>query len=200
LKPVRPLPPAGAYFAIFAGILIAVCIVSCYAIAGQKGWQALSNLQRPLVFVPLSAIAALLAFSVVRQMTPGSKYTRTTALFAAGAFALMLACMTLIFRPMHESAFVHDSLACFRSGILFSVPAALLFALLLARGAGLSPALTGATAGGLAGLAGLTVLEIHCPNLNVYHIVVSHVTVPLICAAAGFLFSSVTFRRWTSNH
>jgi hypothetical protein len=45
----------------------------------------------------------------------------------------------------------------------------------------------------------LAVLEIHCPNLNVYHIVVWHVSVTLVCVVAGLIFSSVTFRRSTSN-
>jgi len=58
----------------------------------------------------------------------------------------------------------------------------------------------GATAGGLAGLAGLAVLEIHCPDVNVYHIVGWHISVAFVCVVAGIIISSVTFRRWTSNH
>jgi len=200
LKPVRPLAPVGAYLAAFAAILIGACVISWRYILGEHGWEALSNLQRLLVFAPLVAIAALLVFSIVRQMTPAAKYTRATALFAAGVFVLMLALMAVLFRPVQESAFVQDGLVCFRAGMLFAAPAAFLFALLLWRGAGLSPALTGATAGGLAGLAGLTVLEIHCPNLNLYHIVVWHVSVTLVCVIVGLVFSGVTFRRWTSNH
>jgi hypothetical protein len=46
--------------------------------------------------------------------------------------------------------------------------------MLLSQGAMLSPKLIGAAAGGFAGLVGLSVLEINCSNLNVYHIVVWH--------------------------
>jgi hypothetical protein len=157
-------------------------------------------MQRPVVFVPLLAIASLLAFSLVRQMRPAANYTRTTALFAAGVFLLLIASVALVFQPMHETAFAHDSLVCFRAGMMFAIPTAILFGIVLWRGAALSPALTGATAGGLAGLAGLAVLEIHCPNMNVYHIVVSHLSVVVAGALAGFIFSSVTFSRRWSNH
>ena len=199
LKPVRPLAPQSAYLAGFAGIFVAVCCAGGF-IAGQFGWRALSDFQRIAVFVPLVAATAFLVFSLVRQMAPGAKYTHSSAWFAWGLFALLLVSMAVVFQPVHEPAFVQQGLPCFRMGLEFAIPAAFLFALLLLRGAALSPALTGATAGGLAGLAGLAVLEIRCPNLNVYHIVVWHVSVVLVCIIGGIVLSSVTFRRWTSNH
>jgi hypothetical protein len=199
LKPVRPLAPTGVYFAAFAGIIVAVSIVGG-AIAGGFGWQALSEVQKLAVFVPLAATIALVAFSLVRQMRPAAKHARSSALLSLGIFVLLLVIMTVIFEPAQESEFVRHGLACFRTGMAFAIPAAFLFSLLLLRGAALSPLLTGATAGGLAGLVGLAVLEIHCPNLNVYHIVVWHVSVTLVGIVAGLLLSSVTFRRWTSNH
>ena len=199
LKPVRPLASTSAYFVILTGIFVAVCLIGC-VIVGQYGWRALSELQKLGVFVPLAAITALLTFSVVRQMSPTSLHARSSALISAGLFVLLVLVMAVMFQPSPESAFVRHGLVCFRTGMLFAIPAAFLFALLLRRGAALSPLLTGATAGGLAGLAGLAVLEIHCPNLNVYHIVVWHVSVTLVCVVAGLSFSSVTFRRWTPNH
>jgi hypothetical protein len=199
LKPVRPLAPDGVYLAGFAAIFIAVCMVGCY-LAGQNGWHALGSVQKLGVFAPLAASIALLIFSIVRQMTPAAKHARSSALVSAGLFILLVLIMTAIFQPAHESAFVRSGLACFRAGMTFAIPAAFLFALLLLRGAALSPALTGATAGGLAGLVGLGVLEIRCPNLNVYHIVAWHASVTLVCVVAGFGLSSVTFRRRTSNH
>jgi hypothetical protein len=198
LKPVRPMASDGVYFAAFGGVFLAVWIIGCY-MAGQRGWHALSDIQRIAVFAPLAVTTALLAFSVVRQMRPAAKYARSSARLSAGVFVLLLLIMPVIFQPARELAFVRNGMACFRTGMTFAIPAAFFFALLLLRGAALSPALIGATAGGLAGLVGLAVLEIHCPNLNVYHIVVWHVSVTLVCVVAGLIFSSVTFRRSTSN-
>lgn len=194
LKPVRPLAPPAAYIAAFSGLFVAVCAVSCYAMAGQQGWDALTDLQRFLIFIPMIATVALLAFSTVRQMVPAARHSRSTATAGAGLFVLMVAIMAAVFRPIHESAFVSTGLVCFRTGMLFAIPTAFLFSLLLTRGAGLSPALTGATAGGLAGLAGLAVLEIHCPNLDLYHIFTWHISVVLLCAILGLLFSSLISR------
>jgi hypothetical protein len=193
LKPVRPLASDGAYLAAFAGIFIVVCIVGVY-ILGQQGWRALSELQKIAVFLPLGAITAVLAWSIVRQMTPAAKYARSSALVSGTLFILLLIIMAAIFHPAQETGFIQTALNCFRTGMTYAIPAALFFALLLLRGAALSPALIGATAGGLAGLVGLTVLELQCPNLNLYHIVVGHVSVTLICVLLGVVLSSVILR------
>jgi len=198
LRPVRPLASRGIYFAAFAGIFVAVCVASWLGIPA-RGWQALSDLQRTLVFAPMIAIAALLAFSLVRQMTPADGYSRSTAMLAASLFLWLLVFMLLVFRPLPEPAFLYDAEGCFRMGMMFAIPAAIMVAWLFSRGAPLHPGLAGATAGGLAGLTGLAVLEIHCPILNLYHILTAHVSVTLVCALLGYIFSSVTFPRWRSN-
>ncbi len=198
LKPVRPMASDSMYLAAFGGIFVIACIGCCSMIGGY-GWQVLSALQKLAVFAPLAMIALVLTFSIVRQLRPAATYARITAIMSAGLFLLLLLSMILNFHPARESGFIQNGLACFRTGMLSAVPAALLFALPFSRGAGLSPLLTGAAAGGLAGLVGLTVLEIHCPNLNVLHIVVWHVSVTVVCALLGFIFSSVTFRRWQAN-
>jgi hypothetical protein len=77
-----------------------------------------------------------------------------------------------IFHRQQQSGFVPTGLMCLRTGLARAVPAAVLLWLLLRRGAILSPGQTGATAGGLAGLVGLMALEIRCPNLDSYHILV----------------------------
>jgi hypothetical protein len=199
LKPVRPLASTGAYLVACAAIIVAICIAG-RLIAGDQGWRALSVLQKVAVFAPLAVLTTLLAFSVVRLMRPASTHARSSASLSVGLFVVLLLIMAQVFQPAQESAFVRHGLVCFQIGMLFAIPAAFVFALLLRRGAALSPVLTGAAAGGLAGLVGLTVLEIHCPNLNLYHIVIWHVSVTLVCVVAGLIFSSVTLGRWTSNH
>ena len=47
--------------------------------------------------------------------------------------------------------------------------------------------MTGAATGPLAGLVGTSVLEIHCPNLEAWHILVSHLGVAIMCALIGLV-------------
>ena len=58
---------------------------------------------------------------------------------------------------------------------------------MLRRGAILAPSMTGAATGLLAGLVGTSVLEIHCPNLDAWHILISHLGVAMLCALAGLV-------------
>ena len=190
LKPVRPIASSSVYLAGFASIFVAVCIIGA-SILGESGWHALTTFQRAAVFAPLAATIAVLIFSIVRQMVPAAKYAYSSATIAASLFVVLLLMISVLFSRAPEHAFIQNGLPCFEIGMICAIPSAFLFIALLRRGAALSPALTGATAGGLAGLVGLAVLEIQCPNLNVYHIVVWHISVLLTCVIGGLVFSSV---------
>ena len=63
-----------------------------------------------------------------------------------------------------------------------------LFWLALRRGFSLHPIAHGATAGLLAGLVGVSVLEIYCPYLDRFHIFVSHIGGAVIAALSGAAF------------
>jgi hypothetical protein len=74
-----------------------------------------------------------------------------------------------------------------KAGIPYATPAAFVFWLILRRGAILAPRVVGAITGMLAGLVSTTVLEVHCPNLNVWHILAWHVGIALLGLVAGVL-------------
>jgi hypothetical protein len=184
LRPVRPLASSGVF--LFAFMLISLAVVAMGSLLfGVNGWNALSSIQRMTIFAALTADAILLAVSVVRQMAPGGRHSISPRLLPIGILALLILVTGVIFRVRHESAFVPDGLACLRTGLTYSIPAALLFWFLLSRGAVLYPKLTGAAAGGFAGLIGVSVLEVGCPNLDLYHILVWHLGVMLLCAIGG---------------
>jgi len=77
------------------------------------------------------------------------------------------------------------------------------FWLLLRRGAGLSPRVTGAAAGLLAGLVTTSAQEIYCPILDASHILTWHLGVALLGAvvglAAGFAAESAGKRLKSPN-
>jgi hypothetical protein len=74
-----------------------------------------------------------------------------------------------------------------KNGLTYSLPTAFLLWLLFWRGAMLYPKNIGAAEGGLSGLIGLSVLELNCQNLDVFHILVWHLGVVLISSVAGAL-------------
>ena len=189
LKPVRPLAPAR--FFLFACAIIVLCIVAIGTMPfGMNGWGALRMGQRIAVFSTLAGGAILLAVSMVGQMVPGSKYAFAPAVLPIAILAALLIVLAATFHPREETAFVADGLACMKNGLMSSIPAAFLFWLLVRRGAIMYPKFIGAGAGGLAGLIGLSVLEINCSNLNVFHILIWHWGVVLISSAAGALLGA----------
>ena len=190
LKPVRPLPSSWIF--LFACAAIFLCAVAIGAMPfGMNGWGALNVAQRIAVFATLTASAVLLAISMVGQMVPGSKYALAPAELPITILTVLLLVIATTFRAQGEPAFVARGIACLKSGLTFSLPAGFLFWLLLRRGAILFPKLIGGAAGGLAGLIGLSVLEVNCPNLNVFHILVWHWGVVLVSSLAGVLIGAV---------
>jgi hypothetical protein len=186
LKPVRPLSPPPILLLACSIVFLSVVAVGALLL-GTTGWNVLNMLQRTAVFAALAASAVLLANSVVRQMVPGSKHAFAPATLPIAILVALMLVIAAMFRSQRESSFVMGGLACMKNGILLSIPAAFLLWLILRRGALLLPKLIGASAGGFAGLSGLSVLEVNCPNLNGFHILVWHGGVVVIGSLGGAL-------------
>jgi hypothetical protein len=184
LKPVRPLAPPGILLAAFAVNFAALATVGSLQLHAY-GWRVLDPLQKTVVFTSLAFGSCVLAVSMVRQMRPGARHFVSPALLPAAVLVVLVAAMVAIFHVREEFAFVSRGLFCLSSGLKYAIPGALLSWLILRRGAALAPKLMGATAGGFAGLIGVTVLEVHCPNLGLYHILVWHAGVLLLSALGG---------------
>jgi len=94
------------------------------------------------------------------------------------------------FQPREERGFVANGLVCLTNGLTYSFPAVILFWLVARNGAILNAKLIGVAAGGLAGVSGLTVLELNCANLDVFHILAWHWSVVIISSGAGALLGA----------
>ena len=101
--------------------------------------------------------------------------------------AALLGVFALVFRDYRTDHFISAGIACLLTGLLLAIPAALLSWLLLARGFAVNPVAAGLAGGALAGLCGVTMLELHCANFQALHVLVWHTAVVPLSAALGAL-------------
>jgi hypothetical protein len=184
LKPVKPLPPARV-FALGFLLIAAAAVAIGTAHFGVAGWQALGLLRRTAVFVPLTAALGLLSALLPRAMVPGSSTLLDSRVAVTAVFGVLAAIFATLFDYHPEPTFLATGLVCFAISIGCALPVAAFSWLILRRGMVLHPTAAGALTGLLAGLSGLTLLEILCPNPNKYHILVWHLGAALASTIAG---------------
>jgi hypothetical protein len=193
LKPVKPLVSEGALLLMLMLVLMVVAAVGGEE-WGTAGFHALTWLQSIAVFIALGCSAVVLAFSAGRQIVPGSRLLLPPRMLLPAVLGVTTGMFAILFHPHHESTFVTNGLMCLRIGLECAIPAALLLWLLLRRGAILDAPLTGATVGALAGLGGVVVLEILCPNLSSYHILAWHIGAAFASTMGGLIIGYITER------
>ncbi len=186
LSPVRPLRPA---WVLAAGLLLISAGVALGGAAGlgPYGVRKLSAFEIAAIFPVLGIFTLLAAMVSIGEMTPGAR--RRTApgyllligsLTIAGVFALL-------FHDYQMIRFVPRGLSCLTVGLLHALPAGFASWLLLRRGFAVKPLAAGLAMGTLAGLAGVTMLELHCPNLETMHVILWHTAVIPVSGLVGVL-------------
>jgi hypothetical protein len=186
LRPVRPLPPT---WMLAAGLTL-ICAAVATAAAARMGFFGIEKLavwERVLIFSTLGMIAWAFAVQFAGQFIPGSRqHLGAGALLSIGT-AVLLGVFALVFRDYRTDHFISAGLACLLSGLLLAISAALLSWLLLRRGFAVNSVAAGFVGGALAGLCGVTMLELHCANSQALHVLVWHTGVAPMSAAVGAL-------------
>ena len=184
-SPVRPMSSAWVFVSLFVAVFAAIALFGAWAF-GVRGLPLLSLTRRAVIFPVVLAGAWIAAIASVREMRPaGGTRTAATAL-AIGTLA-PLAAFGFLFQNYSFQSFVPEGVKCLLAGLACAIPAALLLFLLLRRGFILDYRAAGLTIGTLAGLAGLGMLELHCPILKAPHIMFWHVAVVWVSGIAGWL-------------
>jgi hypothetical protein len=186
LGPVRPLPRASL---LTSGLVVVSAGVALAGAAhgGLFGVARMDWLERWLVFSTLATLACLTASALVRQMIPASRIRLTPSARLLLVIVALLAVFAFLFRDDRTTNFVSAGIACLLAGLLYAIPGGLLGWWLLRRGFAVNPVSAGLAAGTLAGLAGLGMLELHCPNFQAGHILVWHTAVVPVSGALGAL-------------
>ncbi len=186
LRPVRPLPPTW----LMTGGLVLICAAVALAGAARAGFYGIEKmglLERALIFPILLVFAWMAGSGFVSEMIPGSRRRVSPSALLSIVSVLLVGVFALFFRDYRTSDFFSAGIACLLTGLLFAFPAALLGWLLLRRGFAVNPVPAGLVAGTLGGLAGLGMLELHCPDFQAAHVLVWHAAVVPLSGAAGAL-------------
>jgi hypothetical protein len=185
LHPVRQLAPLWVFTLALVALFVVVGLGTASAL-GLHGLQALDPAQRAFIFTTLLAAAWLAALGSAREMRPaaGIRLGPLALILASAAFPLLF---SLIFHGYSTLNFVHEGIPCLLAGTEIAIPTGLVIALLLRRGFVMNWAATGVAAGALAGLTGLAMLELHCPNLKAIHVMVWHVAVVVVSGILGWV-------------
>jgi len=183
LRPAKKLAPPLVFVASFLGIF-AVLSVAVAAVLGLLGVHLLDATARATIFPALVALAGFAAVGLSREMRPAAGRR-----LGATATAVSLVGLPLIFfanfHNFNVEHFVQEGWPCLRAGLIVAIPTGIVAACVLRRGFVLSWKMAGLAAGTFAGLTGLAMLELHCPDQKVMHIVVWHVAVVAVSALLG---------------
>jgi hypothetical protein len=187
LGPVRPRP--ASWVLVSALVVVSVALATTGAVRlGFYGVQQMGALAMGLIFPAVCALIFVAALTSVSEMIPGSRHRMAPwVLLTAGSLALV-AIFALLFHDYRTERFVPRGIACLTAGLALAVPVALAAWLILKRGFAVNSLTAGLALGTLAGAAGVTMLELHCPNFQALHVMLWHTAViPLSAAAVALL-------------
>jgi len=190
LRPIVPLPSVGR---VMGMLVLAVAFVTAVAnyFLGTAGWHARNSLQATVSFVLLGASVLALTYALAHCMTPGSRHVHPVWAYLACPLLALLAANSTMFGYHPNPQFVPQALWCWEIGVACAGLSAPIFWLVLRRGFPLNFLAQGAVTGLLAGLVGVTVLEIYCPQLDRLHISIAHIGAAITATLVGAAWGSI---------
>jgi Negative regulator of sigma F len=183
VQPVRPVSPVWMVASLLS-ISALIAIASASAL-GLYGITKLSGVEIATIFSALGMFTWLTAMASVGEMIPGSRKWMNPVMLLALILIGSIAVDAILFRDYAMGAFVPAGIPCLRAGLAVAIPAGIGSWLVLRRGFAVNHRSAGLAAGTLAGLAGVTMLEFHCPNFLAPHVIVWHTAVIPISALVG---------------
>jgi hypothetical protein len=123
-------------------------------------------LQRALIFPVIGILSWVAATEFVNTMIPGSRRRLSPGALLGIGSVVLVGVFGLLFRQYRTDHFFSVGMVCLLTGLLHAIPAGLLSWLVLRRGFAVNPTSAGLVAGTVAGLAGVGLLELHCPNFR----------------------------------
>jgi hypothetical protein len=190
LRPVRPLAPAWMLVSVL-WLIAAVISIAAASLLGMEGIRRLSGAEALTIFPVLALLIGFTAWLNVAEMTPGAFRIANPRTLLLMTLLLCLAVDAALFHDYQTASLVRQGIPCLRAGLIVAAPVGVASWLTLRRGFAVDASAAGLAAGTLAGLAGLAMLEFHCPNHRALHIMIWHTGVIPISAFAGSLLGLI---------
>jgi len=180
IAPVRPMP-SRAWFIAVALLLTVILAAAGVWWKGAYGWNKLPQ-EAAVLYVILGAIGlGALALGFYRQFKPGARDTidgRAAMVILLAGF-VAFAAVEFGWHPKAETA-LRGAWGCFRYGTTVALGAALALLSWARLGFAANPVSASYWTGALASMAGMIALAIHCPNLELSHLLMGHASVILL--------------------
>lgn len=186
LQAVRPLPAAWVWQAGLVAVCGAVGIGGAL-ILGPYGVRKMDAAEIAAIFGGLSVLVWMAAAISGAEVVPGSRRRMAPWMLCAVCCIALAAIFGLLFSDYRTERFVAQGMTCLKAGLLHALPAMLVAALLLRRGVAVNSSAAGLAIGTLAGLAGVTMLELHCANFEAPHVMLWHIAVVPLSGLLGVL-------------
>jgi len=192
---LRPVKPAGSIGRIAVQLFLVFAIMAAVVASFMKpaGLQTMTVGELAGVAAALIIGAALLSLSLAWQMIPGSLRRISAEAAITIPAAAFLATVAVLFPWRAPEEFFKAGWHCLWLGTVIAVPTAVLFGGIVRRGARLASgtlrATQGATAGAIAGLVSITILQANCEMQEAVHLLVWHGGVLAVSTLAGYLIS-----------
>jgi hypothetical protein len=204
LRPVQPMAPAWMLASWLLSSSAIVAVAGAWLL-GFYGIRKLDIAEIGSIFPALAIFIWLAALLCVAEMTPGGlrwknpgimePVMRNPGVLLLVVIAIWIALDAVVFRDYDMGEFVPQGVSCLRAGLVIAIPTGAGSWMLLRRGFAVNPVGAGLAAGTLAGLAGLLMLEMHCPNFRAPHVMVWHTAVVPVSALAGAILARIARRR-----
>jgi len=203
LEPVQPLPRLRFAFAIVLAVWAAVLGLVLWSQEAAPGARSLLDNRIYLAsFIGLLVAASGGTLSALAAGQPGRERAETGGLFVSliGLSAAAVACLVglvgtggldLVASPSPSGA----DLMCFQKGVFFSILPAGVILSFLVRGWTAHPIRAALVAAATAGALGAAIVHLSCDNLSPRHLLVGHLSVPIVLGLLGLYPLGLLLRR-----
>lgn len=196
LEPVRPLPRLRSAFAVVLAIWAAFLGLGLLGGSGLRAASSLGHFMYAASFAGLVTAVLGGTVSALAAGVPGRERTEHAGLGLAfaGLMAAAVACLLGMDEAVHAAPAGLDGM-CFRKAAWTSLlPAGVIFAFLV-RGWATRPVLAAGIALLASGALGAVLVHLSCGHLGARHVLMSHLSVPIVLVLLGLYPLGVLLRR-----